>query len=221
MKKLLIAIAACLGLTFSLSAKNEDNGFGLKFNFGIAGGSYSKTYPMFGTWEAERSGTGGGLTLDSRWYIKPQPKWGIAVNARWLDIQYMSTTVDAKGMTFSGFYKLIPEQDINCAEFGLLGVGPLFSFYPGHNMAIDAYYNIVPTIAGAMPDADDDDDDITYAGFGVAHHVGAAFRIRKFQVGAEYRFGTINVDNSEDDASADDDMDAPMNQFRIFLGFKF
>lgn len=211
-----MAIVAALGLAFNLSAKNEDNGFGLKLNVGIAGGAYTKEYTVSGygisyssSVDMDRSGIGGGLALDNRWYIKPQPKWGIAVDARWLDFQYSACSLDDDD-----------NVDINSIEAGILGVGPLFTYYLNDDMAIDAYYNIVPTLAVAASSSDDDNsDDMTYLGFGVAHHVGAAFRYKVFQGGVEYRLGKINVENTDDDW--DDDMDAPMNQFRIFVGFKF
>ncbi len=204
MKKFFLALATFAGLSLNAFAQAEpgnDNGFGLKLQVGIAGGSFSKEIAGQKV-EMDHSGIGYGLELDNRWYVWHNDKMGAAINARWLDFEYTPGTTSYKGL----------EEDVNSVEAGILGVGPMFTYYLGNNMAVDAYYNIVPSVSAAIG------DDVTYLGFGLAHHAGAAFRYKVFQAGCEYRFGKFEVADVDDD---DFTMDAPLNNLRIFLGFKF
>lgn len=223
MKKSLLALATVLGFAFNSTAATpgEDNGLGLRLNVGFPMGDY--TISQWGNLEYAYpvSGVSFGLTLDNRWYVWHNDKMGAAIQARWLDANFMTGELGVD-IPFVGSETFAELTNI---EGGILGAGPMFTFYLNDDMAIDAYYNFMPSVVYSMvKDADDEDsssDDSSESnlwGFGLAHHVGAAFRYKIFQAGLEYRIGKIEI---EDVDFSTHTMDASMNSFRINLGFKF
>ena len=227
MKKALLALVATLGLTFNMSAQNpgEDNGFGLKLHVAIPGSEYGnegKTSNSLYTTEREYSGLLFGIDLDNRWYVWHNDMFGVAVNAHWMDFSFgageIETTAKSKASLGSLSVKSSSSVDVTNMEVGLLGVGPMFTFYLGHDMAVDGYYNIVPTAMCMFEENQkDDEDDYFFWGAGLTHNVGAAFRWKFLQTGLEYRLG--NMDLEEDDE--DIEYEASANSLRVFFGFKF
>ncbi len=226
MKKSLLALATVLGFAFNASAQGgpgEDNGLGLRLNVGIPMGNYgiNQYVPFFGDMEYDYpvSGVSFGLTLDNRWYVWHNDKFGAAIQARWLDANFMTGEL---GVDIP-FVENETLAELTNIEGGLLGAGPMFTWYLNDDMAIDAYYNFMPSVVYSMmkdPDAEDDDEgsESNMLGFGLAHHIGAAFRYKIFQAGLEYRIGKFEI---EDVDLSSNKMDASMNSFRINLGFKF
>ena len=204
-----------------MSAQNpgEDNGFGLKLHVAIPGSEYGCNDNSSAVTN-EYSGTLFGIDLDNRWYVWHNDMFGVAVNAHWMDFSFGSGEIESKSKAkILGKDLYSGETDVTNMELGLLGVGPMFTFYIGHDMAVDGYYNIVPTSMFMMVDsADDDDDDPFYWGVGLTHDVGAAFRWKFLQAGVEYRLGKIELEDSDIDNS---EFDANANSLRLFMGFKF
>ena len=226
-----------MGLSLNASAQKagEDNGFGIRLNVGFQGGtSYlSADAPFFGKMSEPYNidGTSFGLTLDNRWYVWHNDKMGAAIQARWFDANYFSGELNYDLGPFNMF-DLGPSIDYKQIDGGVLGVGPMFTWYLNDNMAIDAYYNIMPTVAYAqvstvedienawgMPTGETEETESNYWGAGISHHIGAAFRYKIFQAGLEYRFGKIK-DMDEFDLDTES-MDCSLNRFKINLGFKF
>lgn len=225
MKKTFLALATLLGLISNATAATpgEDNGLGIRLNVGISGGDYSQEYtddhysPAM-TPEAlyPVSGTSFGLILDNRWYVWHNNKLGAAIQARWLDANIMLGEL----ANFKP-YNDTKYVDMTNIEGGILGVGPMFTFYLNNDMAIDAYYNIMPTYIHSSMQMDERYEfvqEYKFHGFGVTHHIGAAFRWKVLQAGLEYRIGTIGMEESEYEGF---EMDASMNSFRVNLGVKF
>ncbi len=233
MKKALLAIAAVFGLSPNASAQKagEDNGFGIRLNVGFQGGtSYlNADAPFFGKMSEPYNidGTSFGLTLDNRWYVWHNDKMGAAIQARWFDVNYLNGTLGYD----LGFFDIDSDIDIMSINGGLLGVGPMFTWYLNDDMAIDAYYNIMPAVAYSQIKSteekyssvfgtyDEVESEENYLGFGISHHIGAAFRWKVLQAGLEYRFGKIKDMEEVDTSSLS--MDQALNSFRINLGVKF
>lgn len=229
MKKVFITLAAFMGLTLAATAQNpgQDNGLGLKISIGSVASDYGcpegKTVTTLGiktSTEYEVSGALFGFALDNRWYVWHNDRHGIAVNAHWLDLTVIDGDIETTVKT--PLSKTTFEQDAVAGELGFLGVGPMYTFYLGNQMALDGYYNLVPTAQYISIDNDSDDGDETteYIGFGFTHNIGAAFRWRFLQAGFEFRIGEIELENTDDDVK-DDDYDAGASSFKAFVGFKF
>ena len=222
MKKSLLALATVLGFAFNASAQGgpgEDNGLGLRLNFGFPAGTTTLSengWPEYYTVD----GVQFGLSLDNRWYVWHNDKVGIAVQGRWLDANFLSGEL---GFDVPFFGSVGPTIDLTEISGGILGVGPLFTWYLNDDMAIDAYYNVMPAVNYSKitmnGEYDDKETENNFWGIGVTHHVGAAFRWKVLQAGLEYRIGKINGMEEFDFDNLE--MDASMNSFRLNLGVKF
>ena len=247
MKRLLLwAATALLCMNTFAQTQGDDNGFGIKLFAGFGGDKYglsTEEIDMLDETESDdlyKKVTTFGLSLDNRWYVANPGRFGIAVNARWLDCSFGRRKYEAE------FSILSAESKTQYIDFGLLGVGPMGTFYLNNDMAIDLYYNIqanASVFKGSVDasidlslddiflsdddddyfisweDEDDSDDSSVNAAFGVAHFIGADFRFRKFQVGVEYKIANLKgTDWGDDDVSY---TKFRQNQLRVFLGLKF
>lgn len=245
MKKLLLLVAtALLGLNAFAGEQGDDNGFGIKLFAGFAG-------DKFGTVELETNIAGSsikkevedlpglhktpslGLALDSRWYVANPGSFGIAIDARWIDFSFAHKEWD---YIFSK--KNFGTYNNNFIKIGVTGPGVIGTYYLNDKMAVDVFYNFVPTmsIASAYQEfnseylenhtnVEDEEKDHTF-GFGINHYMGAAFRYKVFQVGLEYNIAKMKaMDWGKDDAESEIfDLYIQkynLNNLRVFLGFKF
>jgi hypothetical protein len=73
-----------------------------------------------------------GLQVGNRWYFNPKENHGIGLMVNWLDI-----TIGAK--SDDGWVRSI-------TDFSFLEIGPVGTKVLTNNIALDAYYNLRPTI---------------------------------------------------------------------------
>ena len=237
MKKLFLLVATLFSMSVFAQEQGDDNGFGLKLHAGICGSSYGAQKvevdlgPLSGDsdWKKDENRSNKplfGASIDNRWYVANPGNFGIAIDARWLDIAIGKSKWEKEGVEY---------MNSTNAQIGLLMPGVIGTFYLGNDMAVDAFYNIGASVAisaaessleGAAYDALDDTD----WGFGFSHFLGAAFRYKVFQAGVEYNFAHLKsvtwFDDEEDDSlnSAVNSIAETRTKFdnlRIFLGFKF
>ncbi len=238
MKKVLLTILSVLSLNaFGQATQGDDNGFGLKINAGITGAKYGSV-KMEGDFMGIDLGGGSdwvepgdgvknkplfGANIDNRWYVANPGNFGIAIDARWLDIAIGKSKYEADGEDL--------DASTTNVQVGMIMPGVIGSFYFGKEMAVDAYYNLGPTVGVYATKAGDEYDDASFE-FGISHFVGAAFRFKVFQAGVEYNIARLK---SQDWGSDDEDEEDPFgimnsltidtktkrDNFRIFLGFKF
>ncbi|MBR2260991.1 MAG: hypothetical protein IJ916_04745 [Paludibacteraceae bacterium] len=238
MKKLLLVVAAFFAMNAFAQEQGDDNGFGLKLGVGFGGSSYgtvdygsvikidgnSNSYsPAFG------------LSLDNRWYVANPGKFGIAIDARWLDLS----------IAHFGDKTDYTEVKSNLVKFEMFGPGVIGTFYINDKMAADLYWNIIPSLAvtghdskvttpafGNNPETVVETEDTDFA-LGMSNYIGAAFRFKVFQAGVEYNIAKLkyqdwgkNDDNAEDVLndwanSIFGNYKQNLNNFRVFVGFKF
>lgn len=243
MKKLFLLAATLLSMSVFAQEQGDDNGFGLKIHAGICGSNYGAQKaevdlgPLSGDseWKKDENRSNKplfGFSMDNRWYVANPGNFGIAIDARWMDMAIGKSKWEKEGVEY---------QTATNLQIGLLMPGVIGTFYLDNEMAIDAFYNIGPSVAvsfaesslettnEAMKDALED----TSWGFGFSHFIGAAFRYKVFQAGVEYNIATLKsvdwFDDSDNDANeyvenyinTMTDTKTKFNNFRIFLGFKF
>jgi hypothetical protein len=220
MKKITILLSIILltGLTTNLFAQKDrkfSNGFSINLitgfpssNFGVPSDiDMDSEYQLGNIW---------GLQLGNRWYFKPKEKYGFGLMVNWLDF-----TAGTKTATLNGSDLTRAVVDISIIE-----IGPVGSVALGKDIALDAYYNLRPTVFGSgfIWSGDTDDEDYVYAGFGFSHAIGTAFRYKALNLGLEYVVGSIDSEGrytgSEGEITLENQKNV-VDNFRIMIGFKF
>ncbi|MDO9254112.1 MAG: hypothetical protein Q7U54_01270 [Bacteroidales bacterium] len=232
MKKniLLIAMILLVGITTSLFAQKDrtlSNGFSVNLIIGFPSSNYALTsdgkmdgYSML---DSDIMGSDYklsslfGVQIGNRWYFKPKEKYGFGLMVNWLDF-----AMGVKSGTIDG-----TEWARAVIDFSFLEVGPVGTFVLADNLALDAYYNLRPTVlSSATVFTSSGEEDFTYAyvGVGVSHAIGAAVRYKIFNFGMEYTLGSINSKGTFSGSSSDetlDDQKNMVNSFRLKFGLKF
>lgn len=236
MKKLFLLVATLFSMSVFAQEQGDDNGFGLKLHAGICGSNYGAQKvevdlgPLSGDsdWEKDENRSNKplfGASIDNRWYVANPGNFGIAIDARWLDVAIGKSKWEKDGKEY---------MNSTNAQIGLLMPGVIGTFYLGNEMAIDAFYNIGATMAvcateSSIEGAGDAFDNADW-GFGFSHFLGAAFRFKVFQAGVEYNFAHLKsvswFDDEEDDSlnnavNSIAETRTKFDNLRIFLGFKF
>lgn len=239
MKKLFLVVAAFFAMNAFAQEQGDDNGFGLKLGVGFGGSSYGTVDYGSVIKISDESGSkytpAFGLSLDNRWYVANPGKFGIAIDARWLDLS----------IAHFGEETEFSEVKSNLVKFEMFGPGVIGTFYINDKMAADLYWNIIPSVAitgtdskvttpafGSVPATEVETEDTEFA-FGLSNYIGAAFRFKVFQAGVEYNIAKLKYqDWGKSDDSVEDTMSdfansilgnykQNLNNFRVFVGFKF
>jgi hypothetical protein len=147
-----------------------------------------------------------GLQIGSRWYIKPSEKLGFGIMVNWFDVSYGA--------------KIYEYMTRVVSDMSFLELGPIGTFALTNSVALDAYYNLRPTMfLQAVTSSSMSDYNDTSFGFGATHALGTAFRWKVLNLGVEYVFGKVNYVSTDYDY--DYTQKLVMNNFRIKMGFKF
>jgi len=228
MKKHIILIAIILisvSTTKLVAQKNRtlSNGFSLNLIVGVPAGTYGLTsdnkFDGYAMGTEYKFNSSFGIQIGNRWYIHPQEKYGFGIMVNWADIS-MALKTD----THNGDQWARAAFDISFIEFG-----PVATIVLADNLALDAYYNLRPTVfSNAMvwnyASSGSADETYAYVGFGVSHAIGAALRYKIFNLGMEYVMGSINCTGAYSGSAADETLENQKymtNCFRLKLGLKF
>jgi hypothetical protein len=212
MRKIVILLAIILFsgmMTESFAGKNRtlSKGFSINYTIGIPSNNYG--YESDADISDEyKSGILLGLQIGSRWYIKPSEKLGFGIMVNWFDI-----SVGAK---------IYDDVTRFVSDMSFLEVGPIGTFALTNSVALDAYYNLRPTMFLQSYTSSNNTEMAAFnstLGFGASHALGTAFRWKVLNLGVEYVFGKINSFST--DTSNDLTEKLLVNNFRIKMGFKF
>lgn len=232
MKKILFAVAALFSMATSFAQKQgDDNGLGVRLNVGICGSTFGdeslyetssgkliESYSYADdTWKRHNTPLFG-LSVDNRWYIAKPSNGGIAIDARWLDFGFGKSTFTYDGEKDDDYYTTL--------KMDFLMPGVIGTIYLANNMAIDAFYNIGPSMVIEKEKSTEDDESYTNAEFGLSHYLGAALRYKMFQFGVEYNISKPKTVKWFDDDEEYEEEDLTFcrikrNNLRIFVGCKF
>jgi hypothetical protein len=219
MKKnvIILIIFLVASVTSSLFAQKDtklSKGFSINLNVGIPSGQYGESSES-NIGEKFQLGTIWGLQVGNRWYFNPKENHGIGLMVNWLDI-----TIGAK--SDDGWVRSI-------TDFSFLEIGPVGTKVLTNNIALDAYYNLRPTIFVSkitFPDLDitERDEHYTYGGLGLTHAIGAAIRNKALYIGLEYVMGSIFNLGTDQVPYGGEDLGSQKiraENFRIMIGAKF
>jgi hypothetical protein len=259
MKKIIILFASlAICLSSFAGGQGEDNGLGLKVyggfgeQFGIELKNKAEIKGMSDLYKAKPQI---GLSLDNRWYFLNPAFMGLALNARWVDFSYDKADYKMQGADFFSQIPSIDEDyltyDVNNFSIDALNLGLIFTIYFNDLLALDAFYNIGPSILIQNIDISDKlenaiennldgvaeekvEDAIdkfnpypdNLFAFGVNHKAGLALRIGIFQIGAEAKLGKAKIMDwgFEDEGKSFarfENHQSKLNSLRAFIGFKF
>ena len=228
MKKniILLSIILITGLTTTMFAQKNrtlSKGFSINLIVGVPSATYGLTSDkkMDGNSVGEeyKYGSVWGLQIGNRWYFSPTKNYGFGLMVNWADISF---GVKTGTMNSSDWARA-------AIDFSFLEVGPVGTFALTDKLALDAYYNLRPTVfsnawVSSYSSSGSADETYTYVGVGVSHAIGAAFRYKIFNFGMEYTMGAINstgtYSGSSDNVTLDDQKNM-VNSFRLKFGLKF
>jgi hypothetical protein len=212
MKRIVIFLAVILftattATSFAQKSRTLSKGFSINFISGIPVSPYG--YAIGGDVSSDY-GKLFGLQIGSRWYFSPGEKFGAGLMVNWFDI-----TASYKSFQNSS-------EAVVCADVSLFEVGPVATFALTNDIALDGYYNLRPTGYAVGYTYDEGANLEMYAGSGISHAFGTAFRWKVLNVGLEYNFGAIKISNTDSESyDAENKYKFNINNFRIMLGVKF
>lgn len=207
----LILFTGTCSLTYAQKDRALKNGFSINLVAGLPASTYGLESDI-DIPDEFKLGPIMGLQIGSRWYFSPGNKFGAGLMVNWFDF-----TGAFKSYSVGGY-----EMNRLVADITILEVGPVFTFKIIDNLAVDGYYNLRPTGLATVVTSKfgDESDEEGYAGIGVSHAIGAAFRWNVLSVGAEYVLGGIKCSNV-DSESFDPTEKLMVNSIRFMLGVKF
>ncbi len=146
-----------------------------------------------------------GIQIGNRWYFGSSEHFKMGLMVNWFDITAGTRTND--------------DLTRVVADVSLLELGPIGSFALSDDIAIDVYYNLRPTGFAHIWTLSTEDP-TGYAGAGLSHAFGTAFRWKVLNVGFEYQIANINCEyiNSDYDFS---DQKLVGSNLRLMIGAKF
>lgn len=247
MEKIIFLVsAALLSINVFAGEQGNDNGFEIKLFSGFTSDNYGTVQTITDGYNhkvkhdaPEQPGLHKtpemGISLGNRWYLFNPGRFGLGIHARWLDFAYAHkdwNTIEYK----KGVYGATANKDF--IKLGFAGPGVIGTFYLNDKMAIDAYYNLVPTMVSITDSYDYNNDYRTHMGsdfiknedttefdFEFFHYFGATFRYKVFQIGLEYNIAKLFLADWGPDGNENIDdyrlSKYNMNNLRLALGFKF
>jgi hypothetical protein len=154
---------------------------GFYANLGVA-------YPTFGFLSAGSSSFGiePHLEVGNQWYFTRNEYWGFGIKVSWLQAG------------FSQFNNgtLTPTTNL---DFRFLKVAPQFSYIVSTNMALDVTFEVAPTLmysANAYGVAGTGGGQTSFTVYGVMFAPGLRFRYKKYAIGGDFGFGTLNINTN-------------------------
>lgn len=222
MKKLsLVLVVAILFTSLNSIAKKDPISKGFNFNLyaGIPGSTYGLEKDC-GAPSSFSPNAISGIQIGNRWYFAPTKKFGVGLKVNWLDLSYGAS--DASEL-----------EVVKVLDMSALGLGPVGSIGIGDHMAIDAYYQLRPTLLTSrlehsefiyeMYDGFGMANSIVKTSFGLASTIGIAFRYRILNMGFEYLLGGVkSIHNSGSiHPYMSESPKLQTNSLRINLGLKF
>ncbi len=211
MRKLITLALVCIGLVSAHAGDNQNESIiGINKKKGmISNGLYLHLGLGFPSITGPTSlGIQPTFELGSQWMFYKNDNFGVGMNVSWF--------------TIGGSSKANPGYRISSFHLGLLKFGPMASFSPVDNIAIDAYFNLSPTMYLGASSYEYESVSNAYIMYGIAFAPGVKFRYKKLAVGFELQLGNQTYVNS--DLEDDDDLANFKVSYvnpRLLLGFKF
>lgn len=219
MKRRFLVLGLSVMMAYSVCAQKDSrisNGFSINLISGFVPDKYGDSdNDFFKLTPDMQYGNSWGLQLGNRWYFSPKESYGFGLMVNWID--------------FSAAFKAGTESGDDWSrasiDMSFFEIGPVATLAIGEKTALDGYYNLRPTGFGSSMVVSDgsDDETIVYAGFGLTHALGAAFRYGKLNLGLEYVIGKIRAEGTYDGSASFDPepLDLNAGHLRLMVGLKF
>jgi hypothetical protein len=230
MKKIIISVSCLLMTTFAIAGGNKgkveedgvlSNGFYLNLGIGLPK-STILTYdgPSMSPFVTQKLGTQINLEVGNQWYFYTNDNIGIGLKASWLQFgfsKYSEINKYASKITFSNI-------DGYAFDLKLIKIAPMFSYAVNEDFAIDASFEVAPTVnyfqvqeAGYVGR----NEKVGSVLFGATFAPGLRVRYSMFAIGFDYSFGTLVGTGTLPGATTDYGMTQKITNSRIYLGLQF
>lgn len=171
---------------------------GFFLNLGIFIPSKNYSFPTdFDNDSDEKFSLGYNFELGNLFRLVDMDDKAISLRATWFSASYTNFKYNGKVIT-------------NVIQASLIKLGPSFTVATSEDMAIDAFYQVAPTLIWDL------DFDTRY--LGATNSIGAALRFQIFTLGLDYNLGNITALDSFNDTNK---YKIRTNHLRLFAGFKF
>lgn len=199
-----ILFAGSMGTTIAQNNRTLSHGFSINLIVGLPPANYGFHKDVDVDDDSKIILTSG-IQIGNRWYFGSSERFKMGLMVNWLDM--------TAGTRKNG------EMTRVVVDVSLLELGPVASVALSDDIALDAYYNLRPTVFAHIWTFSTEDP-TGYAGPGISHAIGTAFRWKVLSVGLEYVIGNINCEY------IDTDFDYPNQKlvnsnFRLMIGAKF
>ncbi|MDB4754952.1 hypothetical protein OAF80_00720 [bacterium] len=166
---------------------------------------------------------GHGLEIGNMFRLTDFEPMAIGLRLTWLDFGFAGykASSDYSQYNIKGFM----------ADIRAIKIGPYFTYALTDQMALDAFYQVAPTmlIGGFAGQYTDENDDVQTVGYpvlqyGLTHEIGVTYRFDILCIGIGYGMGNLRtierpIPVEEDTYSIDGR--AYVNTFRMMVGMKF
>lgn len=247
MKKIIISISCLLASIATFAGGNKSkveedgvlsNGFYFNLGMGMPNASItSYAGQHFGTFASQNLGTQANLELGNQWYFYTSDQIGFGLKASWAQFGF-STFKDNNKNMFASYYLTnqsprFTTADIDAYAFDLklIKIAPMFTYAVNDKFAVDASFEIAPTVnyfqeqekgyTNLITKADARNEKVGTVIYGVTFAPGFRVRYSVFAIGYDYSFGSLSGQGTLPGASTDYNLTQKISNSRIYLGFQF
>lgn len=201
---LFVFIAGSLVTAYSQENRTLSHGFSVNLIVGITPATYGFNKDVDVNDDSRILFTSG-IQIGNRWYFGSSDRFKMGLMVNWFDITAGTRTSD--------------DMTRVVVDASFLELGPIATVAFSDDIALDTYYNLRPTGFAHIWTVSTDDP-TGYAGAGISHAFGTAFRWRVLSIGLEYQIANINCEYIDTDYEISDQKLVGSN-FRLMIGAKF
>ena len=200
----IILYAGIMGTTYAQTNRTLRHGFSINLIIGVPPANYG-LHKDADVSDDSRIIFTSGIQIGNRWYFGSSERFKMGLMVNWFDIT-------AGGRTNGDLTRAV-------IDISIIELGPIGTVAFSDAIALDAYYNLRPTLFAHIWSYPAEDP-TGYMGPGFSHAIGTAFRWKVLSIGLEYVIGNINCEyiNSDYDYS---DQKLVGSNFRLMIGAKF
>ena len=243
MKKIIISISCLLASIATFAGGNKSkveedgvlsNGFFLNLGMGMPNASITNYNGVHnGPFKSQNLGTQANLELGNQWYFYTSDQIGLGLKASWAQFGFSTFKDNNKNMFASYYLSRFTTADIDAYAFDLklIKIAPMFTYAVNDKFAVDASFEIAPTVnyfqeqekgyTNLITKADARNEKVGTVIYGVTFAPGFRVRYSVFAIGYDYSFGSLYGQGTLPGASTNTNMNQKISNASIYVEFQF